>query len=122
MTGVQTCALPISRREVFGADFAAWARPAEADDAVWADAEDGLSPRPAPTPARDLLEEFEEEAGDGTGIQSLALGALDNSFLVGGAGIQVVKNFSHGMHGKGVSVKISGGRGGSTTTSYSTPC
>ncbi|KAM0930072.1 hypothetical protein ACQ4PT_001151 [Festuca glaucescens] len=111
------------RREVFGADFAAWARPAEADDAVWADAEDGLSPPPAATanPARDLLEEFEEEAGDGSGIQSLALGALDNSFLVGGAGIQVVKNFSHGVHGKGVSVKISGGRGGSTTSSYSTP-
>jgi hypothetical protein len=109
------------RREVFGADFAAWARPAEADDAVWADAEDGFSPPPAAAPDRDLLEEFEEEAGDGSGIQSLALGALDNSFLVGGAGIQVVKNFSHGVHGKGVSVKISGGRGGNTTTTYSTP-
>ncbi|CAM0943555.1 unnamed protein product [Alopecurus aequalis] len=108
------------RREVFGADFAAWARPAEADDAVWADAEDGFTPPPR-APARDLLEEFEEDAGDGTGIQSLALGALDNSFLVGGAGIQVVKNFAHGVHGKGVSVKISGGRRGSTTTSYSTP-
>ncbi|XP_048536427.1 protein CYPRO4-like [Triticum urartu] len=108
------------RREVFGADFAAWARPAEADDAVWADAEDDLAPPPA-APARDLLEEFEEEAGDGSGIQSLALGALDNSFLVGGAGIQVVKNFRHGVHGKGVSVRISGGRGGGTSTNYSTP-
>lgn len=108
------------RREVFGADFAAWARPAEADDAVWADAEDGLTPPPPPA-TRDLLEEFEEEAGDGTGIQSLALGALDNSFLVGAAGIQVVKNFSHGVHGKGVSVNISGGRGRTTTTTYSTP-
>ncbi|KAF7080919.1 hypothetical protein CFC21_084915 [Triticum aestivum] len=110
-------------REVFGADFAAWARPAEADDAVWADAEDDLAPPPA-APARDLLEEFEEEAGDGSGIQSLALGALDNSFLVGGAGIQVVKNFRHGVHGKGVSVRISGGRGGgtsTTSTNYSTP-
>ncbi|KAM3244480.1 hypothetical protein ACQJBY_056047 [Aegilops geniculata] len=105
------------RREVFGADFAAWARPVEADDAVWADAEDDLAPPPASAPARDLLEEFEEEAGDGSGIQSLALGALDNSFLVGGAGIQVVKNFRHGVHGKGVSVRISGGRGGGTTSS-----
>ncbi|KQK01088.1 protein CYPRO4 [Brachypodium distachyon] len=108
------------RREVFGADFAAWARPGLADDAVWADAEDDFSP-PATASARDLLEEFEEEAGDGSSIQSLALGALDNSFLVGGAGIQVVKNFRHGVHGKGVSVKISGGRGGSSSTSYSTP-
>lgn len=108
------------RREVFGADFAAWACPGLADDAVWADAEDDFSP-PATASARDLLEEFEEEAGDGSSIQSLALGALDNSFLVGGAGIQVVKNFRHGVHGKGVSVKISGGRGGSSSTSYSTP-
>jgi len=107
------------RKEVFGADFAAWARPAEADDAVWADAEESLTP-PAAAPAKDLLEEFEEEAGDGDSIQSLALGALDNSFLVGGAGIQVVKNFRHGLHGKGASVKISGGRGGSGSA-YSTP-
>jgi hypothetical protein len=107
------------RKEVFGADFAAWARPEEADDAVWADAEESLHP-PDAAPARDLLEEFEEEAGDGDSIQSLALGALDNSFLVGGAGIQVVKNFQHGLHGKGASVRISGGRGGSGSA-YSTP-
>jgi hypothetical protein len=107
------------RKEVFGADFAAWARPAEADDTVWADAEESLTP-PAAAPGKDLLKEFEEEAGDGDSIQSLALGALDNSFLVGGAGIQVVKNFRHGLHGKGASVKISGGRGGSGSA-YSTP-
>uniref|UniRef100_J3LHV5 Uncharacterized protein n=1 Tax=Oryza brachyantha TaxID=4533 RepID=J3LHV5_ORYBR len=106
------------RKEVFGADFAAWARPGDADDAVWADAEDTFSP-PVAAPARDLLEEFEEEAGDDS-IQSLALGALDNSFLVGGSGIQVVKNFRHGVHGKGVSVRISGGRGGSESA-YTTP-
>ncbi|XP_062221741.1 protein CYPRO4-like [Phragmites australis] len=107
------------RKEVFGTDFAAWARPGEADDAVWTDAEDSLTP-PATAPARDLLEEFEEETGDGCSIQSLALGALDNSFLVGGSGIQVVKNFPHGVHGKGVSVRISGGRSDSGSA-YSTP-
>ncbi|KAI3712601.1 hypothetical protein L1987_71161 [Smallanthus sonchifolius] len=32
-------------------------------------------------------------------IKRLALGALDNSFLVSDLGIQVVKNFSHGIHG-----------------------
>ncbi|CAN6239200.1 unnamed protein product [Urochloa humidicola] len=108
------------RKEVFGADFAAWARPDEADDAVWADAQESLNPPPVAAPMRDLLEEFEEEAGDGGSIQSLALGALDNSFLVGGSGIQVVKNFQHGLHGKGASVRISGGRGGSASA-YSTP-
>ncbi|CAN6327244.1 unnamed protein product, partial [Urochloa humidicola] len=108
------------RKEVFGADFAAWARPDEADDAVWADAPESLNPPPVAAPMRDLLEEFEEEAGDGGSIQSLALGALDNSFLVGGSGIQVVKNFQHGLHGKGPSVRISGARGGSATA-YSTP-
>uniref|UniRef100_A0A0D9VM07 Uncharacterized protein n=1 Tax=Leersia perrieri TaxID=77586 RepID=A0A0D9VM07_9ORYZ len=110
------------RKEVFGADFAAWARPGEADDAVWTDAEDTFTPPPvAAAPARDLLEEFEEEAGEGS-IQSLALGALDNSFLVGGSGIQVVKNFRHGVHGKGVSVRITGGRGGvGGGNAYTTP-
>ncbi|KAL5211342.1 hypothetical protein ABZP36_022189 [Zizania latifolia] len=107
------------RKKVFGADFTAWARPGEADDAIWTDAEETFS-TPVTKPAKDLLEEFEEEAGDGGSIQSLALGALDNSFLVGGSGIQVVKNFEHGVHGKGVSVRISGGRGDSASA-YSTP-
>lgn len=56
------------------------------------------SPVPLGTPSRgnqDLLEEF-EEASEG-GIQSLALGALDNSFLVSNSGIQVLRNFSHGF-------------------------
>jgi hypothetical protein len=107
------------RKQVFGADFTAWARPGEADDAIWADAEDSLTP-PVTTLARDLMEEFEEEAGDSGSIQSLALGALDNSFLVGGVGIQVVKNFRHGVHGKGSSVRVTGGRGGAGSA-YSTP-
>ncbi|PWA97984.1 vacuolar import/degradation, Vid27-related protein [Artemisia annua] len=59
--------------------------------------------------SNDLLEEFEEVAGGGGGIRSVALGALDNSFLVSDAGVQVVKNFSHGIHGKGVFVKFDNG-------------
>ncbi|THU52729.1 hypothetical protein C4D60_Mb10t06970 [Musa balbisiana] len=42
----------------------------------------------------------------GGGLQSLGLGALDNSFLECGSGIPVVKNFAHVIHGKVVSVKI----------------
>ncbi|KAE8674749.1 Protein CYPRO4 [Hibiscus syriacus] len=58
-------------------------------------------------PNQDLREEFEEAANGG--IQSLALGALDNSFLVGDSGIQVVKNFAYGVHGKGVYVNFARG-------------
>ncbi|XP_058097139.1 protein CYPRO4-like isoform X2 [Magnolia sinica] len=98
--------------KVYGKDFIGWAKPEEADDSVWEDAEDSFGKSPASvTPARenqDLMKEF-EEAAYGGGIQSLALGALDNSFLVSDSGIQVVRNFSHGIHGKGVCVKFNNG-------------
>ncbi|KAF9614860.1 hypothetical protein IFM89_020957 [Coptis chinensis] len=57
---------------------------------------------------QNLMEDF-EEAAHGGGIQSLALGALENSFLVGGSGVEVVKNFSDGIQGKGVYVKFDNG-------------
>ncbi|XP_065847402.1 protein CYPRO4 [Euphorbia lathyris] len=99
--------------KVYGKDFLGWANPEKADDSMWEDAEDSFfkSPKSA-TPIRghqDLREEFEEAANGG--IQSLALGALDNSFLVGESGIQVVKNFAHGVQGKGVYVNFGGGSG-----------
>jgi hypothetical protein len=99
--------------KVYGKDFMVWAKPEVADDTMWEDADDGVWKSPAKTPARqnqDLLEEF-EEAATGDGIQSLALGALDNSFLVSNSGVQVVKNFSHGLHGKGAYVKFDKGSG-----------
>jgi hypothetical protein len=68
-----------------------------------------------------LIEEVEEEAGDGSSIQSQRLDALDNMFLVSGAGMEVVQNFHHGVHGKGVSGKISDGCGGSKGSFYSMP-
>lgn len=92
--------------KVFGKDFMAWAKPDSADDSIWEDAVDGFDKPPAQD-KKPLFDEFEEAADEG-GIQSLALGALDNSFLVGDSGIQVVRNFNHGVHGKGVSVRISG--------------
>ncbi|KAH7523621.1 protein CYPRO4 [Ziziphus jujuba] len=97
--------------KVYGKDFVAWAKPEVADDSVWEDADDSFVKSPgSATPLRanqDLREEFEEAANGG--IQSLALGALDNSFLVGDSGIQVVKNFTHGIHGKGVCVNFDNG-------------
>ncbi|XP_052142777.1 protein CYPRO4-like [Oryza glaberrima] len=114
------------RAKVFGKDFAAWARPEDGDESIWEDATDGFAPSPSrsPMPSRspilkplmEDLREYEEPVEEGGGIQSLALGALDNSFLVGDSGIQVVRNFEHGIHGKGVSVKFSGG-----STNFSTP-
>ncbi|OVA15812.1 Vacuolar import/degradation [Macleaya cordata] len=95
--------------KIYGKDFMGWAKPGAADDSMWEDAEDDFGRSPSSvTPKRvtqDLMEEF-EEAAHGDGIQSLALGALDNSFLVSNSGIQVVKNFSHGIQGKGVYVKF----------------
>ncbi|KAJ7966628.1 protein CYPRO4 [Quillaja saponaria] len=85
---------------------------------MWEDAEGSFLKSPGSVtpvrPSQDLREEFEEAANGG--IQSLALGALDNSFLVGDSGIQVVKNFSHGIHGKGAFVNFDKGyqRGGSS--------
>ncbi|KAJ6675814.1 VACUOLAR IMPORT AND DEGRADATION PROTEIN 27 [Salix viminalis] len=110
--------------KVYGKDFVGWANPEKADDSMWEDAEDDFMKSPgSATHAngnQDLREEF-EEASNG-GIQSLALGALDNSFLVGDSGIQVVKNLSHGIQGKGVYVNFGSGnhRSGSNLV-HSTP-
>ncbi|KAB1200753.1 Protein CYPRO4 [Morella rubra] len=107
--------------KVYGKEFIGWLKPEAADDSMWEDADDGglKSPEPA-TPVRasqDLLEEFEEAANGG--VQSLALGALDNSFLVNDTGVQVYRNFNRGIHGKGVSVKFDGES--SSAGRFSTP-
>ncbi|XP_054787294.1 protein CYPRO4 [Prosopis cineraria] len=98
--------------KIYGKEFIGWVKPEAADDSVWEDADDGFGKSPEPvTPARateDLMEEFEEAANGG--VQSLTLGALDNSFLVNDMGVQVYRNFNHGIHGKGVSVKFDGGK------------
>lgn len=113
--------------KIYGKDFIGWMKPEESDDTVWEGADDGVwktpDKRPADFPERDsqdLLEEF-EEAATGGGIQSLALGALDNSFLVSDSGVQVVKNFSHGIHGKGVYVKFDDKKLGSSSGNSATP-
>ncbi|XP_068643211.1 protein CYPRO4-like [Aristolochia californica] len=114
-----------NRVKIYGKDFMGWAKPEAADDSIWEDAEDSFARSPASltplTASQDLREEFEEAANGG--IQSLALGALDNSFLVSDLGIQVMKNFSHGIHGKGAFVNYNGGGAHGNTSSFehSTP-
>lgn len=107
--------------KIYGKEFLGWVKPEESDDSMWEDADDGVWKSPGKKPmefpereSQDLLEEF-EEAATGGGIQSLALGALDNSFLVSDSGVQVVKNFSHGIHGKGVYVKFDDQKSGSSS-------
>ncbi|XP_022884806.1 protein CYPRO4 [Olea europaea var. sylvestris] len=113
--------------KVYGKDFLGWAKPEEADDSMWEDADESLYKTPTKTPIKeshDLNEEFEEAAANGGVIQSLALGALDNSFLVSDSGIQVVRNYSHGIQGKGIYVNFDDGRLSgrkSVNASHSTP-
>ncbi|KAL2460244.1 Vacuolar import/degradation [Abeliophyllum distichum] len=116
-----------NKMKIYGKDFMGWAKPEQSDDSMWENADYGEWKSPGKTPDglpergnQDLLEEF-EEAATGGGIQSLALGALDNSFLVSSSGVQVVKNFSHGIHGKGVHVKFDDGKLGSTSGHSGTP-
>ncbi|XP_078439068.1 protein CYPRO4-like [Wolffia australiana] len=110
-----------NKLKIYGKDFMGWVKPELADETIWADAEEKFEKSPfLHSPIRpNLLKEFEEVADD-EGIQSLALGALENSFLVSDSGIQVVKNFSHGIHGKGMTVKLSDGRRGPSNYDSST--
>ncbi|CAH2053324.1 unnamed protein product [Thlaspi arvense] len=97
-----------SRVKVYGKDFIGWAKPEAADDSMWEDAEG--PPEEEETRAKvntDLTEEFEEVANGG--VHSLALGALDNSFLVNDIGVQVYRNMERGIHGKGVCVRFDNG-------------
>lgn len=97
--------------KVYGKEFLGWAKPEAADDSAWDydDIDIDQSPKSATPvrPSQDLMEEFEEAANGG--VQSLTLGAMDNSFLVNDTGVQVYRNFNHGIHGKGVVAKFDSG-------------
>lgn len=105
-----------SKMKVYGKDFIGWANPEAADDSMWEDAEG--PPEEEVEKDRDLTEEFEEVANGG--VQSLALGALENSFLVNDSGVQVYRNMDRGIHGKGVCVRFDGG-GRAGSSSQTTP-
>lgn len=105
-----------SKMKVYGKDFIGWANPEAADDSMWEDAEGPPEEEEEEVNEidKDLTEEFEEVANGG--VQSLALGALENSFLVNDSGVQVYRNMDRGIHGKGVCVRFDGGRAASQTT------
>ncbi|KAG2272805.1 hypothetical protein Bca52824_067360 [Brassica carinata] len=92
---------------IFEKYFIGWASPeAAADDSMWEEADDILLQSPQSATPKDLTKAFEQAATSEEGIHSLALGALDNSFLVGDSGIQVFKNMRQGVHGTGVCVNF----------------
>ncbi|CAH9091442.1 unnamed protein product [Cuscuta europaea] len=100
--------------KVYGKDFIGWANPEIADDSMWEDATDSFK-----TPMRELKQEFEEAASiNGGEIQSLALGALDNSFLISDSGVQVLRNYNNGIQGKGMYVNFDKER---FSSNHSTP-
>ncbi|KAL0719175.1 hypothetical protein Bca4012_068499 [Brassica carinata] len=99
-----------SRIQKYGKDFVAWANPETTDDDTMWEEEDGEGPPEEEEEDKintDLTEEFEEVANGG--VQSLALGALENSFLVNACGVQVYRNMERGIHGRGVCVRFDGG-------------
>ncbi|EPS57429.1 hypothetical protein M569_17387, partial [Genlisea aurea] len=116
-----------NKLKVYGKDFLGWAKPESADDSMWEGAEDSLTGTPpsTKTPMKEgvhsFTEEFEEPPAKGGAIQSLALGAMDNSFLVSDSGIQVVRNYSHGVQGKGLYVHFDEGKLSTAAANYSTP-
>ncbi|KAK8485192.1 hypothetical protein V6N13_128763 [Hibiscus sabdariffa] len=93
--------------KVYGKEFIGWAKPEAADDSMWEDAEDRSLDSTPVKRSQELMEEFEEAANGG--VQSLALGALDNSFLVNDSGVQVYRNFNRGINAKGICVKFDAG-------------
>lgn len=107
--------------KTYGKEFIGWLKPEVADDSIWENADIDLGKSPGPSTSvrtkQDLIEEFEEAANGG--VHSLTLGALDNSYLVNDSGVQVYKNLSHGIHGKGISLKF--GAGNSQNMGRSTP-
>jgi hypothetical protein len=131
-------ATELNKTKVFGKDFVGWAKPEEADESIWEDAEESFDDNPSfsarPSFTKGLvdkslndlhgfdkrleasspiivskpLQEAFIETCRGGTIQSLTMGALDHSFLVSAKGIEVMKNVPSGVHGKGVTIAFGG--------------
>lgn len=96
--------------KIFGKDFVVWAKGEGEDESIWEDAEDEFDEK-----QRALRETYREQAKGG--VQSLTMGALDNSFLVGNTGIDVLSNLSEGVHNKGITLTLSSKK----SSPYQTP-
>lgn len=95
--------------KVFGKDFMVWAKGEGEEESIWEDAEDEFEQK-----QKELRETYREAAK--SGVQSLTMGAMDNSFLVGNSGIDVLSNLSEGVHNKGVTIRLQDSGGSPYTT------
>ncbi|KAB2091619.1 hypothetical protein ES319_A03G204300v1 [Gossypium barbadense] len=100
--------------KVYGKEFIGWVKPEVADDSMWEDAKDHSTDSTLLKGSQGSMEELEEAANGG--VQSLALGALDNSFLVNDIGVHVYRNLNRGINGKGICVKYDSGGNASNLT------
>ncbi|KAH8498465.1 hypothetical protein H0E87_017392 [Populus deltoides] len=107
-----------NKLKIYSKEFIGWLKPEIADDSMWEDAVEEKEEEPVRV-NQDLLEEFEEAANGG--VQSLSLGALDNSFLVNDLGVQVLRNYNKGIYGKGICVKFDSNRSEGSSLEQSTP-
>ncbi|KHG30102.1 Protein CYPRO4 [Gossypium arboreum] len=103
-----------TRSKVYGKEFIGWVKPEVADDSMWEDAKDHSTDSTLLKGSQGSMEELEEAANGG--VQSLALGALDNSFLVNDIGVHVYRNLNRGINGKGIRVKYDSGGNASNLT------
>lgn len=81
--------------KIFGKDFVVWVRGEGEDEFIWVDVEDEFEEK-----QRVFWEILCEKVKNG--VQSFIMGVLDNSFLVGNLGIEVLLNFFEGVYSKGV--------------------
>jgi hypothetical protein len=103
-----------NKLKVFGKDFMLWAKGDGEEESIWQDAEDEFERKQK---EKELRETYQEAAK--SGVQSLTMGAMDNSFLVSNSGIDVLSNMSEGVHSKGVTIRLQ--NSGGNSSSYHTP-
>lgn len=81
--------------KIFGKDFVVWVRGEVEDEFIWVDVENNFEEK-----QKVFCEILCERVM--IGVQSLIMGVLDNSFLVGNFGIEVLLNFLEGVYSRGI--------------------
>eukprot|EP00898_Chlorokybus_atmophyticus_P008096 jgi/Chlat1/8288/Chrsp78S07705 len=106
----QVAATDAGRKKIFGEEFMDWAQGQDAEGAEFGTQdEDETEP--------DEVTYDEQKAGHSTGPEAsyLELGALDNSFVIRGSGVDVYRNILNGVQSAGVSVNLRDPSGASIT-------
>lgn len=115
--------------KVLGKDFVDWAEGKDGDEVMWDAEDDSFETGGDKTPKKEAdVRETYRGTPRGKGVQSIAMGALNNSYLIHGSGIDIFRNRDQGLEATDLSVLFSnslslrGGGGGSTSaTPFLTP-